>query len=259
MPRDAFLRSPYYNEWCRPSGNLDSAGISATSAARGGAESLMLVTSARTDQFESGGREETLLGLLQPAFAAAIGMLALARSWRHALGSALNLAGSPLALVQPTGELLHATPALLALVAAHPTAGALLAVAQQLGRDMGSFLSGAPDGALPSPRRFVRAEDGQYELQATLVQTSGLGSGPIVLVAVKAPAALTPSAAALAARFRLTPREAEVALKLARGERDRAIAQALGISHNTVRRHVEHVLAKVGVHTRAGLAARLLA
>ena len=48
-----------------------------------------------------------------------------------------------------------------------------------------------------------------------------------------------------------------VAAVLARRFSNAEIAQALGISPNTALRHTERVLAKLGVHTRLDVAARL--
>ncbi|HET6576695.1 MAG TPA: helix-turn-helix transcriptional regulator [Gemmatimonadales bacterium] len=254
MPPADFYRSAYYNEWCRPSGNLDSAGMSAPIPGDDKAEGTLFVTADAARRFDRGGREEQLLKLLQPAFAAGIALIALTRSWQDALGSALDLAGTPLAIVRPDGEFLHATPALLTLVAAQPTGGALLIAAQALARDVGTLLGRTSRGSLPAPATVVQTPGGDHVLRATLVQVTHMGAGPLVLVAVTGPAAAAPTAAALAGRFGLTAREAQVTLRVARGERDRAIAQALGISHHTVRRHVEHVLAKLGLRTRAAVA-----
>ncbi|MEO7477479.1 MAG: helix-turn-helix transcriptional regulator, partial [Gemmatimonadales bacterium] len=80
---------------------------------------------------------------------------------------------------------------------------------------------------------------------------------PLVLVSVSVPDGRGPTVPALRARFGLTSREAEVTLMLAAGARDRDIARALGISHNTARRHVEHSLRKLGIHTRAAVAGRI--
>jgi PAS domain S-box-containing protein len=49
---------------------------------------------------------------------------------------------------------------------------------------------------------------------------------------------------------RLTPRETEVLQHLSAGLNNRQIAEALGTSTTTVRNHVEHVLSKLGVHSR---------
>jgi DNA-binding CsgD family transcriptional regulator len=54
----------------------------------------------------------------------------------------------------------------------------------------------------------------------------------------------------LAEQFGLTPREAHVAELLVSRLSTREIAQALGISTHTVRRHVEAVLRKLGVRSR---------
>ncbi|HEX3737349.1 MAG TPA: helix-turn-helix transcriptional regulator [Solirubrobacterales bacterium] len=59
------------------------------------------------------------------------------------------------------------------------------------------------------------------------------------------------AAAALARRLPITAREAEVLAHLAAGRTNRGIAEELGISRHTVVRHVEHLYAKLGVHTRA--------
>jgi DNA-binding CsgD family transcriptional regulator len=50
----------------------------------------------------------------------------------------------------------------------------------------------------------------------------------------------------------LTEREYAVLRLLVRAETNEAIAQALGISPNTVRTHVHNVLTKLNVHSRAG-------
>jgi non-specific serine/threonine protein kinase len=53
----------------------------------------------------------------------------------------------------------------------------------------------------------------------------------------------------------LSPRELEVAALVARGETNRQIAQALGISKTTVDRHVSNILVKGGFASRAQVAA----
>ena len=53
----------------------------------------------------------------------------------------------------------------------------------------------------------------------------------------------------------LTPRETEVLSWLAKGKTNRDIAEILGMSPRTVNKHLEHVLEKLGVETRAAAAA----
>lgn len=61
--------------------------------------------------------------------------------------------------------------------------------------------------------------------------------------------------ARLAERFKLTPREAEVLLWIARGKSNRDAAEILSLSHRTVNKHLEHVFVKLGVESRAAAAA----
>ncbi|HXB27344.1 MAG TPA: helix-turn-helix transcriptional regulator [Gemmatimonadaceae bacterium] len=60
-------------------------------------------------------------------------------------------------------------------------------------------------------------------------------------------------------RFGLTPRESDVASRLAAGASSREVAESLGMSVHTARRHTERVLQKCNVRRRAGVAAALYA
>lgn len=55
----------------------------------------------------------------------------------------------------------------------------------------------------------------------------------------------------------LTRREQQVVLLVAEGLTNAEIAQQLWISPGTVRRHLENVFAKLGVHTRTAAVARI--
>ena len=57
----------------------------------------------------------------------------------------------------------------------------------------------------------------------------------------------------------LTQREHQVVLLVAEGLTNAEIAQTLWISPGTVRRHLENVFAKLGVHTRTAAVARVRA
>lgn len=60
---------------------------------------------------------------------------------------------------------------------------------------------------------------------------------------------------ALAARYGLTDREAEVLLWVSRGKANREISEILGISPRTVNKHLEQVFQKMGIENRASAAA----
>jgi DNA-binding NarL/FixJ family response regulator len=49
---------------------------------------------------------------------------------------------------------------------------------------------------------------------------------------------------------RLTPREVEILQHMAQGEAPEEIARDLGMSHNTLRTHIQNVLTKLGVHSK---------
>nr|WP_269751662.1 response regulator transcription factor [Pseudophaeobacter flagellatus] len=53
-----------------------------------------------------------------------------------------------------------------------------------------------------------------------------------------------------ASGIRLTLREAEVLSCVAEGKQNKLIANRLGLSEHTVKLHIHHVIAKLGVHNR---------
>jgi DNA-binding CsgD family transcriptional regulator len=62
----------------------------------------------------------------------------------------------------------------------------------------------------------------------------------------------------LAEGFCLTPGEASVARECIKGLTNKEIAAGLGISHETVNKHLDHVFRKANVRSRMELSARLL-
>lgn len=66
-------------------------------------------------------------------------------------------------------------------------------------------------------------------------------------------AAPTPSPLALTILDKLSPRELEVAYLLARGQINREIAEALGVSIKTVDTHRGHILKKLAVRNNVAL------
>ena len=77
-------------------------------------------------------------------------------------------------------------------------------------------------------------------------------------VAARAGGLNSPSrSATLQSTYGLTPREIQVAMLLAQGRSNVAIAAALRISPHTARHHTQRVLAKLGVHSRAAAGALL--
>ena len=93
-------------------------------------------------------------------------------------------------------------------------------------------------------REFLRTVD-------SAIRSSGLATRPVTAPAEAA--APDPEAAALLRE--LTEREREVLEELVKGRTNREISEQLGITPNTVKKHVDHILQKLQVSTRAGAVA----
>jgi DNA-binding CsgD family transcriptional regulator len=63
--------------------------------------------------------------------------------------------------------------------------------------------------------------------------------------------------ATLERRFGLTRREVQVAIRLAQGRSNQAIARDLQISAHTARHHTQRILFKLGVHSRGEAGAKI--
>jgi len=103
----------------------------------------------------------------------------------------------------------------------------------------------------------VETRRGTYTLLAVAwPDPNGAGALGIGLATVSGHLAID---ASVAQRFRLTPRESDVASRIASGASSREVAESLGMSVHTARRHTERVLQKCNVRRRAAVAAALYA
>jgi DNA-binding CsgD family transcriptional regulator len=125
-----------------------------------------------------------------------------------------------------------------------------------LARELRSVSRSAFDSGAHHPMEVeVATHAGWYRMRATLLlQKIKEISNRTVLVTIERAEANLPSSEFLMRRFSMTSREADVALRLARGARNAAIASELHISPHTARHHTESVLAKLGVHARGEVA-----
>ncbi|WP_035872845.1 helix-turn-helix transcriptional regulator [Cucumibacter marinus] len=80
------------------------------------------------------------------------------------------------------------------------------------------------------------------------------GSRPCAMVTIRAIAETQDAGGQrLMAQFGLTPKEAEIAIEVMKGDGRAAVAQRCGISVNTVRTHLERIFGKTGVRRQAEL------
>jgi DNA-binding CsgD family transcriptional regulator len=171
------------------------------------------------------------------------------RAGNAVLGKVLSEYGWAAVLVDSDGRVVHSTPATVASAARYG-----LDVAE------GARLAAGP---LDRIRKIIRAYDPATPAAASapipVVGAAGTLAAVVVpslagphVVLLRAQSSLT---ALLAAG--LTNRQAEVALRLAAGESNREIAQHLGISPATARKHLESVFSRLGVKHRAAAVARI--
>lgn len=256
------------NDWCAPYRLFDPAGMSFVVE---GASLPALVHVYHDHETTEGFGEHgvALLSLLLPAFKAGAQAWLRLAAQREALSRILDALAEGVAVFDLAGHLVHQNPALTNLQAAEPERARLWAsivgamhalVALALNRrskvDPSSVplpsteLSGSPAAECPTAAS-------RYRVRASLAPAGLVGPEPAVLVLVERVAPAPPTPEMLRTRYGLTSREVEVAALLGVGEPDAAIAATLAISRHTARRHTERILQKVGVHSRAAVAARL--
>ncbi len=114
-------------------------------------------------------------------------------------------------------------------------------------RDDGKGSLTRHDDALRPIAEHVAALEGEMELDST----AGWGSAMSITIPLDPPTPTDPAVEDAP----LSQREREVLALLLAGERNKAIADDLGVSANTVKFHVSNVLRKMGVASRAELIA----
>jgi DNA-binding CsgD family transcriptional regulator len=199
----------------------------------------------------------SLLEVLLPVLKAGFGTCRQLLAYRNQFSGVLDGLSEGIRLLDRRGRSLHDNTALRTMLSAEPesaklehaiNSAAAAAAAMSPDRRTTLKLPGAPvtcDVQTIRGRYRVRAillsNDSVAHLAAGLVSVDGINKSSLA------------SAEELSDRFRLTRREACVANLLASGCTNEAIARSLGISRHTARRHTEHVLAKIGVSTRAAV------
>jgi DNA-binding CsgD family transcriptional regulator/PAS domain-containing protein len=259
-PRETIENAAFYREVLHPHGLRHLMGLSVDGA--DGQEYAVVVAYERADA--PGFCEETLLRLrlLHPAFEASVrtrtrphAEMEVREAAFAATVDALDLA---VLVVAPDGHEIHWNAALDRLLKTEPEAERVLTAVQRWARAL--FQNSRRDDGRPVPLValpcVVHTQRRDYRIGGVQLGPTVLGREG-VLVTVERTGLPLPEPSALSERFGLTPREAEVALHLARGRTDRDIAAALTISYSTARRHAERALQKLAVRSRAAVAARI--
>ncbi len=253
-----YYGSEFYNEVAVPF----KARATMALAIRGPEGEVMLgVNSDRPALDQLGEGTLGLLALVLPAFRAGFEMLSRLEYSRHSLTATLDgVAEGMIVFGLADCRELYRNAALDTILAGDPERDLVERRIARLVTGLRSlkWRATADRSQLPAVLDEVATARSRYRLRLTLLSPGTFSRDDAALVAIEAPAPRLPSIGELCARFRLTKREAEVALNLAAGLSDIALARTLGISPHTVRHHTESIFAKLNVHSRKALALHLL-
>ncbi|HVV87471.1 MAG TPA: helix-turn-helix transcriptional regulator [Kofleriaceae bacterium] len=234
VDRGAYQRSEAYGEFYRAYELDHLACIWLTHAPyqAPGMTGLLLARGRRSGEFERTD-ERAIAGVL-PVLAAAVARAARLHELERQRDALAAIAAGPAAaarmILSRAGAPIWMSPSASALLPSIPAA--LRGEARRLA-------DGGPARAAP-----LAVERGVVAQLSIVRDASG---EPLVLVEL---ASERGAVAELARRLGLTNAEAAVLRHVARGLSNAAIADELGSSVETVRTHVRHVLAKLGVETR---------
>ncbi len=259
---DWLKQSELYNDWCVPRKLHDPVALNLET----GGQIPAAIHFYHDREYGStfGERGLGLLRILLPAFKAGVATHQRLAAHRSQLSSVFDAAAEGYALFDMGGRQLHENPALGRVLAAEPERERLRASMRALAAGFAALA--CRDRSRVAPRvtdlaratfREIQAASGRYGMRATLVTPGLLTSNACVLIALEVPARKPLSDEDLRERYMLTVREVEVARLLAEGKQTSEVAEALGVSTHTARHHTEHVLAKLGVGSRAAVASVL--
>ncbi len=249
--RKEYVNTPYYQDFLKPRHCYEGLTLSAAPHA---AATMVEIPALHLHKTRSGERfddkAEQLLRLLLPAFTASVEMLRRLRERREGLLRMLDALGEAVLLVNAQGEVVHANRVLSEFAGRDHE---MDKVADEMVRAARSVL--ARDMRLvsaPAVREFA-TDAARYRVRVSLLSEEVMGREPAVLIAAERLTPVLPGLEALRERFNLTPQQSNVALLLAEGLSDKAIAEKLSVSLNTARNHSKRVLDKMGVHSRAAV------
>lgn len=204
-------------------------------------------------------RNKQMLTLLVPAFLAGVGTHVRLSRQRPALASVLDSISVGVTIADVEGNVIDENQAMKTLMGVDPERNRVRAAVKQVSLGVANIVTRrkSPDWAKQSEVAEVRTALARYRLKATFAWAGLLYNRDAVMTLTERMPSRSLNSEQLESRFGLTRREMETAQLMARGYSNREVAAAMGISLNTARRHCEHVLLKLNVHSRAAVAARL--
>jgi len=233
--------SEFWNDWVLANKLINPAGVSRDMEGSPVPASLIGYKES-TSSTQFGDRELAIFRLLQPSFDAAIAALVRFSRVGAELVSYIDRQPVPTLLIGADG-VLHANVAFSRVMGRQGDSvmTAVASAAQKVLHQPRSALDQKVAGVVTGPAGKA--------VQWSLCTLSCGGTAPMALVHFDAAATFTIDEATRD-RIGLSPRQAQVAELMAEGLTYRDIAERLEIEPNTARRHSEHVLQRLGIHTR---------
>lgn len=256
------IETEIYNDFSQPHGMLDCTGM-VYDLDPALPPAALLYYHEREESKPFGERGLALLRLLMPAFKAGVHACLHLATQRAELGRLFDTLEGGFACFDGTGRLIQQNSAMTMLFAMEPEHRALREQVSSFARTLGSSIRGttphAPGDRDLRPWRELRTTTQRYRMSVSLLPAGLLATHSMIVVALNRVGLQQRSDAEMRATFALTPREVQIARLLAGRRSNSEIADALGVSAHTVRRHTERVLMKLGVHSRRGVEGALLA
>jgi len=251
-------RTDFYNDVVRP--NRLYAPLTVTATVRG---SPLGAAVFHYFESESGAdsrldEQRQLLELLVPALQAGVNAYIALRRQRDTLIAFGELSHVALALFDMRGHPVHQSRALEQLLVLDPEPSRIRAETARVATNLSATLSARnPLAHLDHPvKSRLTTHGGSYGLSA-ISFGDGFGSVAIIGVMIEDLGPPRFDVQRLRSEYHLTKRELQTAALLQRRMSAKEIASTLGVSVNTARRHTEHVLGKLGVHSKHAAAERL--
>jgi DNA-binding CsgD family transcriptional regulator len=224
-------------------------------------EALLGVNAAHPRRDPLSNETLVLLSLLAAPFQAGFEILNRLEAAQNALAAMVDMLSDGISIYDGAKATeLHRNPALVALLEADRESSIVAHRVRTLAHSLCTLGQCADLPSMrPAPGTLpvfddVQTSTARYTLRASFLPPSVFAREQVVLVAVERAGILLPASETLQRRFGLTPREAQVALRLAHGDSDAELARVLGVSPHTVRHHTERVFDKLQVRSRKALA-----
>jgi len=250
-----------YQTVIAPSGLLGSASIGVVI---GGCQTVLSVQAARESDLalDPDERDERArMRLLQPALVVGLETLRRLDTWRSVLVAMLDRVGAGLVVFGPDGfHEITRNERLDQMLQEELEAARLLDLVRRAARLAATALANRRDreGFVRDHDQQVALAGGTYRLLASRIAPGTLFRDPAILVLVDRVSVQLPACRDLVRAFGLTARQAEMALLVAEGLPNKAIAARLGLSAHTVRHRIEQLFDKLELHSRKALALHLL-